>query len=146
MSTIASRTHTLPAAHPSLEGAFPLHLPKLLNFGEARTQIRISFLCPSHPPPTPLRIPSRLHLSLARRLPVLCFWPALISGTPHSSACSAAFLACPVIPSRHYEVKVAQSCLTLCDPMDYAAHGILQARILEWVAFPFSRGSSQPRD
>ena len=30
--------------------------------------------------------------------------------------------------------------LTLCDPMDYTAHGILQAKILEWVAFPFSRG------
>ena len=34
----------------------------------------------------------------------------------------------------------------LCDSMDYTAHGILQARILEWVAFPFSRESSQPRD
>ena len=44
------------------------------------------------------------------------------------------------------EVKVTQSCLTLCDPMDSIVHGILQARILEWVAFPFSRGSSQPRD
>ena len=43
-------------------------------------------------------------------------------------------------------VKVAQSCPTLCDPMDYIVHGILQARILEWVAFPFSRGSSQARD
>ena len=43
-------------------------------------------------------------------------------------------------------VKVAQSCLTFCNPMDYTVHGILQARILEWVAFPFSRGSSQPRD
>ena len=43
-------------------------------------------------------------------------------------------------------VKVAQSCPTLCNPMDYTLHGILQARILEWVAFPFSRGSSQPRD
>ena len=32
------------------------------------------------------------------------------------------------------------------DPMDYTVHGILQARILQWVAFPFSRGSSQPRD
>ena len=42
--------------------------------------------------------------------------------------------------------KVAQSCLTLCDPMDDTVHGILQARILEWVAFAFSRGSSQPRD
>ena len=44
------------------------------------------------------------------------------------------------------KVKVAQSCLTLCDPMDHTVHGILQARILEWVAVPFSRGSSQPRD
>ena len=44
------------------------------------------------------------------------------------------------------EVKVAQSCPTLCNPIDCKAHGILQARILEWVAFPFSRGSSQPRD
>ena len=43
-------------------------------------------------------------------------------------------------------VKVAQSCPTLCDPMDYTVHGILQARILEWVAFPFSRESSQPTD
>ena len=43
-------------------------------------------------------------------------------------------------------MKVAQSCPTLCDSMDYTVHGILQARILEWVAFPFSRGSSQPRD
>ena len=42
--------------------------------------------------------------------------------------------------------KVAQSCLTLCNPMNYKVHGILQARRLEWVAFPFSRGSSQPRD
>ena len=44
------------------------------------------------------------------------------------------------------KVKVTQSCPTLCDPMDYMVHGILQARILEWVAFPFSRRSSQPRD
>ena len=43
-------------------------------------------------------------------------------------------------------VKVAQSCLTLCNPMHCTFHGILQARILEWVAFPSPRGSSQPRD
>ena len=43
-------------------------------------------------------------------------------------------------------VKVAQSCPTLCDPVDYTICGILQARILAWVAFPFSRGSSQPWD
>ena len=44
------------------------------------------------------------------------------------------------------EVQVTQPCQTLCNPMDYTVHGILQARILEWVAFPFSRGSSQARD
>ena len=43
-------------------------------------------------------------------------------------------------------MKVAQLGLTLCNPMNYTVHGILQARILEEVAFPFSRGSSQPRD
>ena len=49
------------------------------------------------------------------------------------------------------KVLVAQACLTLCDPMDCSLpgssdHGIFQARILEWVAISFSRGSSQPRD
>ena len=44
------------------------------------------------------------------------------------------------------EVKVARSCLTLCNPMDYTVHRIFQARMLEWVAFPFSKGSSQPRE
>ena len=48
-------------------------------------------------------------------------------------------------------VLVAESCLTLCNPMDcsppgFSVHGILQARILEWITIPFSRGSSQPRD
>ena len=42
-------------------------------------------------------------------------------------------------------VKVTQLRPTLCDPMDYTVHGILQARILEWVALPCSRGSSQLR-
>ena len=44
------------------------------------------------------------------------------------------------------KVKVAQSCPTLCDFMNFTVHGILQVRILEWVAVPFSRGFSQTRD
>ena len=49
------------------------------------------------------------------------------------------------------KVKVAQSCPTLCNPVDcslpgFSVHGILQARILEWVAISLSRGSSRPRD
>ena len=48
-------------------------------------------------------------------------------------------------------VLAAQSCLILCDPTDYSlpgssVHGILQARVLEWVAIPLVRGSSQPKD
>ena len=62
-----------------------------------------------------------------------------------------------IIPSVLYsfitesESEVAQSCPTLCDPMDYSLpgsslHGIFQARVLEWVAISFSRGSSQSKD
>ena len=40
------------------------------------------------------------------------------------------------------KVKVTQSCPTLCDPVDYTVHGILQASKLEWEAVPFSRGPS----
>ena len=50
------------------------------------------------------------------------------------------------LQKKYGALTVTQSCPTLCDPMDYTAQGILQTRILEWVAIPFSRGSSQPRD
>ena len=46
----------------------------------------------------------------------------------------------PVSFAVAFQVKATQSCPTLCDPMDYTVHGILRARILEWVAIPFSRG------
>ena len=51
----------------------------------------------------------------------------------------------------YMHAKLLQSCPTLCDPMDCSlpgssVHGVLQARILEWVIIPFSRGSSRPRD
>ena len=55
-------------------------------------------------------------------------------------------------PNGHLEREVAQSCLTLCDPMDCnslpgsSIYGIFQARVLEWVAISFSRGSSRPQD
>ena len=50
------------------------------------------------------------------------------------------------ISPRFFQVKVAQPCPILWDPVDYTLHGIFQARILEWVAVPFSRESSQPGD
>ena len=51
-------------------------------------------------------------------------------------------------PVRHNSIWKWKSLsgVWLCDPKDYTVHGVLQTRILEWVAFPFSRGSSQPRD
>ena len=68
-----------------------------------------------------------------------------------------AFLASPLADGffttapHQSESEVAQSCPTLCDPMDCSLprssiHGIFQARVLEWVAISFSRGSSQPTD
>ena len=51
-----------------------------------------------------------------------------------------------IITKQVLQVKFTQSCPTLCNPMDCTVHGILQARILEWVAFPFASGSPQPRD
>ena len=50
------------------------------------------------------------------------------------------------IAYKKVKVKITQLCPTLYEPMDYTVHGILQTRILEWVAVPFSGGSSQPRD
>ena len=66
-------------------------------------------------------------------------------GTSIQVNCTCVFLEVDV------HAKSLQSCLTLCNPMDSSlpdssVHGILQARILEWVAMPSSRGSSKPRD
>ena len=54
----------------------------------------------------------------------------------------------PFVVARHsiFHKFIDQSCLPLCDPIDYIVHGILWARILEWGSFPFSRGCSQSRD
>ena len=69
--------------------------------------------------------------------------------TPQVGACPCSPPHSPR-PACFPPVKVAV-CLTLCNPMDYSlpgssVHGVLQARILEWLAVPFSKGSSQPRD
>ena len=63
----------------------------------------------------------------------------------------ATILLLAVYSSRGNKVLIAQWCPTLCHPMNgsppgNSVHGILQARILEWIAIPFSRGCSRPRD
>ena len=97
---------------------------------------------------------------LPRALGILCLGPHLCLPVS-TSAFSLHFSECQAClsflseDSSHWiqvlKVLAAQSCLTLCDPMDCrppgsSVHRILQARILEWVAIPSSRGSSQPRD
>ena len=85
--------------------------------------------------------PSRTlsHVSLQPELKGI----VLISGNPSLSNSKGLSISC------HFncmKVKIDQLCQTLCDPMAKTIHGILQARILEWVPFPFSSRSSQPRD
>ena len=78
-----------------------------------------------------------LHLLFGYRICMLFNW---FFDTPRGKSLLYSILVC---------VLATQSCLTLCDPMDssqpgFSVLGILQARILEWVAIPFSRGSSWP--
>ena len=102
------------------------------------------------------------------RLPIPVFWPGefhrLYSPWGHKELDMTDWLTLLFIeftvscvntnlqhPWEHYLVSKheSESRLVVSDslrPLDYTVHGILQARILEWVAFPFSRGSSQPRD
>ena len=76
------------------------------------------------------------------------FWPN------HLCVCACVCVrvcACVCVCARRGARLVAQLCQTVCNPMDCrppgsSVHGILQARILEWVAMPSSRGSSQPRN
>jgi len=86
------------------------------------------------------------------------FWTFYISGIIHYVTICVWLLSLGIMFLRFYPccsmyryVLVAQSCLFLCNPIDCSppgssVHGILQARILEWIAMPSSRGSSQPRD
>ena len=79
--------------------------------------------------------------------PEECCSSLLLGGACGGLSPSGAVTLHPHLASSMMPLKgnVIPSCPTLCDPMDYTVPGILQARILEWVAFPFSRGSSQPR-
>ena len=76
----------------------------------------------------------------------LVFCRHVVLGAQHSSSSVSPHSLPPIITSHHV---VAQSCLTLCDPMVWpgsSVHGVLQARIIEWVAMPSSMGSSWRRD
>ena len=94
----------------------------------------------SHPPSGGLPHPGIKSTSLMS--------PALAGGFLTTSATWEAMVRnnCPAEGDMKLKFKVAPWCPTLCDSMDYTVHGILRARTLEWAAFPFSRGSSRPRN
>ena len=96
----------------------------------------------SDPHPHPVLLPSSRLLAL--------LWSPCPGIWPHSTqdvrSLEAGYVLLTKQPIWTWKVKVVQSCPTLCYPMDNTVHGILQARLLEWVAFPLSRGSSQPKD
>ena len=77
----------------------------------------------------------------------LCSTLEILANTKNTKnkQCNSLTLLLQNAPLLSIESEIAQSCPTLCDPRDYTVYGILQARILEWVAIPFSR-SSQLRD
>ena len=75
----------------------------------------------------------------------------MIHETRHRFGLNGPMQLCSLSLKSESESEVAQSCPTVCDPMDCSppgssVHGIFQARVLEWIAISFSRGSSQPRD
>ena len=65
--------------------------------------------------------------------------------TNHNSKLGSGRKKLPTYNSVKVKVKVPQLSSTLCDPMDYIVHGILQTRILDWIAFLVSRGLLNPR-
>ena len=116
---------------PMSSSAFRCHLPLLRSRGHFSRLFQSLLLIPQVSP----------NITSSEMTPNLAGW--------HSLSLSSRF--CSVLFLSESESEVAQLYPTLCDPMDCgppgsSVHGILQARILEWVAIPFSRESSRPRD
>ena len=85
-------------------------------------------------------------LYLVQSLPSLVTFPWFCASSLLRAFCKYCGWSSTGVLLGPVKVKVAQSCWTLCEPVDYTVLGILQARILEWVAIAFSRGSSWPRN
>ena len=107
----------------------------LLQCMKVKSENEVAQSCPTLRDPMDCSVPS---MGVSRQE----YW----SGVPLPSPTTLFQILTWSITSLKVKVNISHSCLTLCDPMDYTVHGILQARILEWVDFPFSRGSPQPRD
>ena len=130
-------------------GCFPIRWPKYWSFSISPSDEYlefISFRCDLAVQRT-LRSLLQKHSSKASILWSSAFFMVQISH-PYMTTVKTITL---IMYNVEGEGEVTQSCPTLCDPMDCSppgssVHGIFQARVLEWVAISFSRGSSQPRD
>ena len=126
--------------------------------GVAKSQIWLSM----HARPIYVFIQSLAYISICSKIFIFIFWIKKKKFGPCCTSWGSQFPSQELSPGYNSEssksntrppvkVLVIQLCLTLCDPMEcstpgFSLHGILQASILEWVAIPFSRGSSWPRD
>ena len=111
--------------YPYSKTSYNVSISRMGNLASKRLYNVAGTYFPTFPPSTLILIPQPLHL-------------VFFCQTNYSTKSES-------------ESEVAQSCPTLCDPMDCtlpgsSIHGIFQARILEWVAISFSRKSSRPRD
>ena len=138
LSTAFSGTSSYSSWSGQLEETL-LPVPQSSNLFHSISELNVTVCCPCHcnvTAPVPgagLLCPSSRSVSLT---------------SPLSRPASWCFLWWMLVSQRR---EVAQSCPTLCNPMDQSLpvssiHGIFQARVLEWVAISFSSGSSQPRD
>ena len=151
--------------HPNMIRRLKLPLCKMLKLTEANRQLKkdkmvskascsFSLVFLSEVPPLSLFLLYCLHLLHTLSSHILFLLPNFTFSTKLSPLPYPMNLSEPVslkssVLRRESEAKVSvsQLCLTLCDPWTVASiHGILQARILEWVIIPISRGSSRPRD
>ena len=141
---LACHLHSSPSAHPWLPPRQPQgHTQPHVTKPKGRSSVHIS----SHLSEPPSLLEQRKALPAASVASCSPGFPSVgAASTPGDSPAPSRVIHTHSRLQCYTKVKVAQSGPTLCYPMDYTVHGILQARILEWVAFPFLRGSSQPRD
>ena len=137
----ASALYTLSHPQPFSPHPYTALQPSCPSLSPALFQPRVPGLLSSIPRSQLIIICQRQVLNPSLDHPVLIALCASLSLTFDPSTVS----------HNESESEVAQSCPTLCNPMDcslpgFSIHGIFQARVLEWVAIFFSRRSSQPRD
>ena len=137
---LACHLHSSPPSHPWLPPRQPRgHTQPQVTKPKGRSSVRFS----SHLSEPPSLLEQRKALPAASVASCSPGFPSVgAASKPGDSPAPSRVIHTHSRLQFYTKVKVAQSGPTFCDPMDYIVHGILQARILEWVAFPFLRGSN----